>query len=187
MGQGAYVYPLSYWVVIMLDSCSIRSLTEKDLPMVLAWRNHPSVRQFMLTQHEISLAEHRDWFVRCGLDTRRRLLIVTEDNQALGYVQFSGVVEGGIAEWGFYSRPDAPKGSGKKIGLMALEYAFGELKLHKVCGQALETNRASIAFHRRLGFQQEGLLRDQKQIEGQYCSLYCFGLFADEWARIKLV
>jgi RimJ/RimL family protein N-acetyltransferase len=114
-------------------------------------------------------------------------LIVTEDNQALGYVQFSGVVEGGIAEWGFYSRPDAPKGSGKKIGLMALEYAFGELKLHKVCGQALETNRASIAFHRRLGFQQEGLLRDQKQIEGQYCSLYCFGLFADEWARIKLV
>jgi UDP-4-amino-4,6-dideoxy-N-acetyl-beta-L-altrosamine N-acetyltransferase len=171
----------------MLDSYSIRALTENDLPMVLGWRNHPSVRNFMFTQHEISLAEHREWFIRCSLDVSRRLLIVTDVNQALGYVQFSDVTEGGVSDWGFYSRPDAPKGSGKKIGLMALDYAFRELKLHKVCGQALETNRASIAFHQRLGFQQEGVLRDQKRIDGVYHSLYCFGLLADEWARIKLV
>ena len=36
--------------------------------MVLAWRNHPAVRGFMLTQHEISLDEHRQWFARVKLD-----------------------------------------------------------------------------------------------------------------------
>jgi UDP-4-amino-4,6-dideoxy-N-acetyl-beta-L-altrosamine N-acetyltransferase len=165
----------------MTKNLQIRSMAEEDLTMVLAWRNHPEVRRFMFTQHEISLAEHTQWFMRVVQDNTRRLLIVQEQGIPIGYVQFSNVEHGGVADWGFYVRPDAAKGTGKKLGVSALDHAFGQLKLQKVCGQALNSNLASIRFHERLGFKREAVLPDQKRMIDQYQSLICFGLLAHEW------
>ena len=149
--------------------------------MLLAWRNHADVRRFMFTQHEITPAEHRSWFAKVSQDSTRQLLIVEDAKDPIGYVQFSNALAGGVADWGFYARPDAPKGSGRKLGATALKHAFGPLSLHKVCGQAIDTNHASIAFHERLGFTQEGALRDQQKINGKYHTLICFGLLVHEW------
>ncbi len=165
----------------MSDALSIRTLVQYDLPMVLAWRNHPDVRRFMFNQHEISLDEHRSWFEKTGQDSSRRLLIIEEAQHAIGYVQLSKVRPGGVADWGFYANPDAPKGSGRKLGTIALAYAFGPLQLHKVCGQAIQGNQASISFHKRLGFIQEGVLREQQRINDEYHTLICFGLLSKEW------
>lgn len=171
----------------MLKACDIRRMTVDDLPMVLGWRNHPDVRRYMCTQHEIGAEEHRDWFAKASLDTSRCLLIVEEAKQAIGFVQFSQVVAGGVADWGFYVRPDAPKGTGRKLGAMALGHAFGYLKLHKVCGQSIAENKGSIAFHLKLGFAREGVLRDQHIVDGAYHSLHCFGLLSSEWRPEKVV
>ncbi len=165
----------------MLKDCQIRSMSEDDLPIVLSWRNHPDVRRFMFTQHEISLAEHSQWFKRAILDNSRRLLIVQEGDVPIGYVQFTSVELAGIADWGFYVRPNAAKGTGQTLGTLALEYAFKFLKLHKVCGQAIASNQASIDFHERLGFKREAELRDQKRINNEYHTLISFGLLAGEW------
>jgi len=165
----------------MFEACTVRPLVEDDLAMVLAWRNHPEVRRFMFTQHEISLQEHRNWFLRVKQDNSRLLLIAHDANEPIGFVQLNAVSRGGIAEWGFYARPDASKGSGRKLGWAALNYAFNHLGLHKICGQAIESNQASIAFHKRMGFTQEGALRDQQRIDGVYHTLICFGLLAREW------
>lgn len=119
----------------MIDHCLIRRLTASDLPMLLAWRNHPDVRSYMFTQHEISLDEHSNWFAKASRDPSRCMLIVEDAGQPIGYVQFSKVEDGGVSDWGFYAKPDAPKGTGRRLGVMALNYAFGTLKLHKVCGE----------------------------------------------------
>jgi UDP-4-amino-4,6-dideoxy-N-acetyl-beta-L-altrosamine N-acetyltransferase len=165
----------------MTEACTVRALTEDDLPMVLAWRNHPAVRDFMLTQHEISLEEHRQWFARVNSDKSRQQLIVMDGLAPLGFVQFNSAIQGGIADWGFYVQPDAPKGSGTKLGKAALRHGFYMLGLHKVCGQAIESNAASIAFHHKLGFREEGRLRDQQRVDDRYDTLVCFGLLAKEW------
>lgn len=165
----------------MAENNSIRTMTHDDLPLVLAWRNHIQVRRYMLTQHEISSSEHRSWFTKASQDESRRLLIVEDSCAPIGYVQFSGVAVGGVADWGFYCMPEAPKGTGRKLGTTALNYAFGALQLHKVCGQALAFNNGSIAFHQRLGFAQEGILREQSLIDGEYFSSVCFGLIKREW------
>ena len=44
--------------------CRLRRLTEDDVPMILPWRNHPDVRRFMYTQHEIS--PHPDGMTLAG-------------------------------------------------------------------------------------------------------------------------
>ena len=164
-------------------SCQIRRAEQADLEQILAWRNQPQVRAYMLTQHEISMDEHRQWFERCYQDPTRRLMIVEEAGAPLGFVNFTGVAGGAIATWGFYAAPDVAKGAGNKIGLTALKFAFDTLELHKVCGQALAFNEASIRMHQKLGFRQEGVLRQQYKIDGSYHDIICFGLLCDEWNR----
>ena len=165
----------------MSEICTVRAMTEDDLPTVLAWRNHPAVRSYMLTQHEIGLQEHRSWFDRVKEDKNRQQLIVLEGSDPLGFVQFNPICLGGVADWGFYARPDAPKGSGTKLGRAALSHAFKKLGLHKVCGQAIESNLSSIALHQKLGFKEEGRLREQQRIANQHHTLFCFGLLAKDW------
>ena len=161
-------------------------MTEYDLPMVLAWRNHPAVRNYMLTQDEINLEEHRNWFARLNKDKTQQQLIVLDVNDPIGFVQFKPSFQGGIAHWGFYVRPGAPKGSGTRLGKAALVHAFQAMRLHKVCGQAIESNAASIALHQKLGFAEEGRLREQQLIANKYYTLFCFGLLAKDWQESKL-
>lgn len=152
-----------------------------DLQRVLAWRNHVDVRRYMYTQHEITLAEHKSWFERAANDACKSLLIFEINQQPLGFINFSKHSVGAIADWGFYLAPDAPKGSGRLLGHAALAYAFSQLKLHKICGEALAFNERSIRFHQSLGFIQEGNLRDQYFDGTSYHNVINFGLLADEW------
>ena len=163
---------------------TIRMLSVDDLPLVLLWRNDPDVRKYMFTQHEISYDEHLQWFYKASTDISRKLLIVEESKNPIGYVQFNHVSVGGIADWGFYARPGAPKGSGLKLGVASLNYAFNELGLHKVMGEAIHSNEISISFHKKLGFVQEGILREHKKIGNEYYHLYCFGLLSHEWCSL---
>lgn len=163
---------------------SIRKMNEKDLEYVLMWRNHPDIRRFMLSQHEITLAEHRDWFERTSKDEARSLLIIEEFGNPRGCVLFSGVYKNSTAEWGFYSAPGNPAGTGTRICASALDFAFRELMVNKVAGHVLEFNKASIRIHQRLGFTQEGNLRQHSLIKGTHHNLLSFGLLSSEWFSI---
>jgi UDP-4-amino-4,6-dideoxy-N-acetyl-beta-L-altrosamine N-acetyltransferase len=169
------------WNVSETETARVRPLRTGDLELILEWRNHASVRACMLTQHEISLEEHRGWFERASADPGRWLLLAEDATGPFGYVGFSRAVAEGIGDWGFYVAPGAPKGSGRRLGHAALSFAFEELALYKVCGQALAFNEASIAMHTALGFRQEGVLRDQHRIARTYHDIICFGLLRHEW------
>lgn len=162
-------------------SASVRPMTVEDLELVLSWRNHPEVRRYMYTQHEITLEEHADWFSRASQDKQKHLLIFQSDERPLGFVNIQHIASGGIADWGFYVAPDAPRGSGRALGAAALRYAFEVESLHKICGQALAFNERSIQFHMNLGFEREGILRHQHFNGQQYHDVVCFGLLATEW------
>jgi UDP-4-amino-4,6-dideoxy-N-acetyl-beta-L-altrosamine N-acetyltransferase len=160
-------------------------MTKMDLEQVLSWRNHQDIRRYMYSQHEISLEEHARWFSCASEDPKRHLLVFEINRAPLGFLQINKISSGGIADWGFYAAPDAPKGTGRALGKAALPYAFETLGLHKVCGQALACNERSIHFHLSLGFQREGFLRQQHFDGKQYHDIVCFGVLASEWRLPK--
>jgi UDP-4-amino-4,6-dideoxy-N-acetyl-beta-L-altrosamine N-acetyltransferase len=156
-------------------------MREEDLERVLGWRNHEDVRRYMYTRHEISLAEHRAWFARSSQDASRHLLVFERAGVPLGFINLHVIAAGGIADWGFYAAPDAPRGTGRSLGCAALEHAFRNLGLHRLYAQALAYNERSICFHLSLGFCQEGILRSHHFDGEQYHDVVCFGLLASEW------
>lgn len=159
----------------------LRPMTEADLEQVLYWRNHPEVRRYMYTNREIGLVEHRNWFTAASTNPIIDLMVYESEGQGIGFVNITRARCPEVADWGFYLAPDAPRGTGRSLGNLALVYAFRELGLHKVCGQALGFNERSIAFHKALGFVEEGNLRDQYFDGNEFHDVVCFGLLKHEW------
>ena len=166
------------------DSFILRDIEVSDYPSLIQWRNDPRIRNYMYTQHVITAEEHQSWINKITTDDSYHPLILEYNNEPLGFVNIHQVAQGGIAEWGFYTSPVAPKGTGSKLGEQALDYAFKTLNLHKICGQALDFNFASRKFHKRLGFKEEGIL-EQHYFDGQkYYDVICFGLLANAYYLI---
>ncbi|MBA3596123.1 MAG: UDP-4-amino-4,6-dideoxy-N-acetyl-beta-L-altrosamine N-acetyltransferase [Methylibium sp.] len=160
-------------------------MVNQDLSAVLVWRNHPDVGSFMFNQAEITPQEHQQWFKRTSMEEGRHLLIFECDGRPRGFVNVHMRAADRIADWGFYVAPDAVRGTGRRLGDTALNYTFSFLEAHKLCARALAYNRKSIKFHLALGFQQEGVLRDQHFDGHGYHDVACFGLLSGEWHRSK--
>ncbi|HEY7596588.1 MAG TPA: GNAT family protein [Actinophytocola sp.] len=64
---------------------------------------------------------------------------------------------------------------------LLLTYMFGERRFHKCEVRIYAFNEASIALHRKLGFQPEGRLRDHEYFAGRHHDLVLMGLTKDEF------
>lgn len=159
----------------------LRPMINSDLESILQIRNHADVRRFMLTKHEISPEEHLSWFKRAIHDPSIELLVFEPEKKCVGFVQIKKTTFRGIVDWGFYVSPDAPKGTGRKLGLAALARAFSKDGVHKVCGQTLESNLPAIKFHKSLGFSQEGMLSDHHFDGSMFHNLILFGILKYNW------
>lgn len=162
----------------------LRAITDADLDMLLGWRNAPQVRRFMYSTHLIREDEHRRWYESIRDDDTRHPMIFVLDGKPAGFVNIGPEQPGGIADWGFYTAPDAVKGTGHQMGIEAISHAFNVLALHKICGEALAYNTASRNFHLRLGFQQEGALVDQYFDGHDYHHVIRFGMTVDVWRNL---
>lgn len=164
----------------------LREMTALDLQAVLDWRNSCEISKFMYSRSIITFEEHRQWFDRASANPNRRLLILDVGGIPLGFMSLDISNEFiGVAEWGFYISPTAPKGTGGILGNLTLNYCFATLNLHKVVGRVLDFNQKSIRFHQKLGFTLEGRWREHYHDADGYHSLICFGILKKEWDSKK--
>ncbi len=162
---------------------TLRPMEARDLELVLSWRNHPEVRRWMYTTHEIGLDEHSAWFAGATEDPAKNLLVYEVEGVPAGVVNLTLAREDDTAAtWGFYLAPDAPRGSGRGLGAEAIAHAFRELGVAVLLAEALADNANSIAFHRRLGFADAGLRDEPHRTEaGEVVDVVRFRLEREDW------
>ncbi|RSM90451.1 N-acetyltransferase [Kibdelosporangium aridum] len=85
------------------------------------------------------------------------------------------------AEIGFtIAAAEQGKGYGcEAVGRM-VEYLFGDRGLHRISAECDARNAASARLLRKVGFQQEGLLRRNTWIKGEWTDDLLFGLLASD-------
>lgn len=66
-------------------------------------------------------------------------------------------------------------------------HAFGELNLRRLEADVDPRNVASIRTLERLGFRQEGLLRERWHVNGELQDAFLYGLLRREWQALKAV
>ena len=81
--------------------------------------------------------------------------------------------------------PDARgKGVGERIVRELVRIAFQDLSLHRVALRVYDFNTAAIRCYRKVGFQQEGLLRDVHRFGDRYWSVYIMSVLEDQWRKV---
>ena len=161
-------------------------LEERDLAMVLGWRNNDRVRYNMFNDHIITMDEHLAWYSRLQQEKNDVCLIFEWRSNPVGVISFVDYdPEHHTCHWGFYlgSEP-LPGGVGTAMGYLGLEYAFDQLSLDCLIGEALTFNKASISFHNRLGFRSGGTVKKSRG-SGFYDDAVIFSLLKSDWLAIQ--
>lgn len=168
------------------DRITLRPMDEEDYELIASQWNRPGVRQqagwpqLPLRGDDIeAVAERGDGgagFLAC------------HDDRAVGFVVLHDLDwQARLTEISYVVRPDEQaNGYATEAVSVCLEYAFVELGLHKVHDKVWEDNEGSVQVLEKMGFDQEGVLRDHWYSFGEYSDEYLFGLLESEWETPSL-
>ncbi|WP_255151192.1 GNAT family N-acetyltransferase [Halorarius halobius] len=76
----------------------------------------------------------------------------------------------------FHGEGYAPRGAA-----LIVEFAFTELNLNRVQTGVFEPNRPSQRVMEKLGFEREGVQRQEKFIDGEFVDTYLYAMLREDW------
>lgn len=166
----------------------LKEIDESDLLFILNWRNQESIRKVMFNSDLILWEQHSQWFNKLQKSDSAVSKIFYFDHIPYGVLNITQIDSiNHTCEWGFYiGPPHAPKGMGTILGYTALNYIFQELHIRKLSAQVFDFNDKSINFHNKMGFTQEGKLREHVLKNGRYVDILLYGFLSSEWREQSL-
>ena len=169
------------------ESVTLRPGTEEDLPFLAVEWNSPAIRATrtdLYPRGEEALRRYLGG--RLGREDRSLALLVCVDEEPVGLAllirERPNDVELRQGELAFWTARDA-RGQGYATagsGLL-LGHAFDRLGLHKVRARRFAGNDPSKRVLEELGFGEEGVLRDEAFVEGEWVDQVYYGLTDAEW------
>ena len=75
------------------------------------------------------------------------------------------------------------KGFGTDAMRVLVRFCFDQMNMHKVKLQVYSLNPRAIRSYEKVGFVQEGVLRQEVYRNGGYYDVICMGLLREEWRR----
>lgn len=138
---------------------NLRPVTDADLKDLLRWRNHPRVRQAMITKHRISWEEHLAWWEKTRTDKTRQWRIYEENGEPHAvtcFFRLDALEKTGW--WGFYLCDYSEKNSAGRAPLARrviqriIHHATEELKLCRLLCEIFEDNLPARRLYDEHGF-----------------------------------
>ena len=106
-----------------------------------------------------------------------------ESGKMMGYILFKEYDEDVYEVGWIYNRNFWRQGYAYESCKAVIDYAFTELKVHKVFAEAIDAVK-SVGLMKKLGMQLEGIQRSQtKDLQGNWVDLYFYGLLEEDWRR----
>ena len=171
---------------ILIDNIILKNfinLPEEEVQMVRNWRNHPDVRRWMYTDHEITQEEHRNFINKLKNDTKNFYYLVIKEDNYVGVVYLTRLdPRNRNAYFGIYANPfEKAPNTGMILEKTSLKLAFGVANLHTLKLEVIENNERAINFYKRMGFREEGRLREFAFKDGRWLDVIVMGMTEDEF------
>jgi ribosomal protein S18 acetylase RimI-like enzyme len=85
----------------------------------------------------------------------------------------------------FFARTVRGRGYGTEAIDWLLDRAFMDLNMHKIFLHAYEFNTRALKCYRRIGFREDGRLRDSIWFERRYWDIFNMSVLEDEWEAMR--
>jgi RimJ/RimL family protein N-acetyltransferase len=164
----------------------LRPLRNSDGPYFVQWLKDPDVNKFT-TRRPISI---RGWGKKMIKQNEfiKNFAIDTKDKNLIGSISLYNINKhdknatisiliGDKNYWG--------KGYGTDAMITLVDYAFSKLKLHKMNLEegVYEYNKRAISLYRKLGFKNEGVIRENVLYKGKFYNTVNMGILRSEWVK----
>lgn len=142
--------------VANMEEYSVRPLEEKDLRLVLDWRNSERVHSKMLTDHKITWEEHFAWFQRSKDNPVKRNLVFCYQGRPIGYIGYTEYddVNMTCSPGAYLGETDVPIDAGITLFYIAVEYAFAELHMKSLETSVFKSNKQAMRIDKFLGYKE---------------------------------
>ncbi len=163
----------------------LRPIRTSDVDAIMEWINDPDVtRNFADMSRRITREQELAFLERMiASETDRLCAIETLEGEYLGNAGVHKIywpARNGRLGIVIGKKTARGQGLGTETLRTLAAYAFAELGLHKVWLVHYKTNTRMAHMARKLGFQQEGVLRDEYFHEGDFHDMVRWSLLEDE-------
>lgn len=165
----------------------IRPLEREDLRFVHDLDNNETVMHYWFEEPYEAFVELCDLYDKHIHDQTERRFIVENGGERVGLVELVEINHiHRRAEFQIIVAPEHQgKGHAKAATRLAIEYAFFVLNLYKLYLIVDVDNAAAIGIYRKLGFTDEGTLRSEFFVNGEYRDALRMALFQPEFIAAR--
>jgi RimJ/RimL family protein N-acetyltransferase len=173
--------------VFLNDGCvELRSLEEDDLDLLHRMVNNPDIRRMISVNLPTTRQQQRDWYENHVADEDGGVhFIIAHEGEAVGTVwlhhkslhhpETNVIVFVAEKHWGNRYGTNAVR--------LVINYAFDELRKHRVETSVYGINERSKRICERLGLVKEAVHRECAFIDGEYVDVHVYRVLEDEWAE----
>lgn len=164
------------------EQVELYAVEEADLPRLRDLVNTAKIRIPTDFGRPKNLQDEQDWFEGVSGDEDHINLVIVHDDRVIGTIGIELTdPDSRTAEIGYFLDPDVhSQGLGTESAELAIEYAFDELNVRKLWARVFAFNDKSSGLLEKLGFEQEGCLREHKYADGEYHDALLYGLLREE-------
>ncbi len=165
----------------------LRPLSISDIEKLYEWHNNFQIKKLALMHpFPVSLELERKHMETQLTSTNNTMIIMgieeKTSKELIGFTKlfninwvhrtaYFGIIIGDAKARG--------KGYGKETTVLMLNYAFRNLNLHKILLEVVAFNKDAINLYKKIGFENEGILKQQIYLEGSYHDLVIMSLIRD--------
>lgn len=170
-------------------NCFLRVLEEEDLDRTHQWLNTIEIMEAISINIPTSKMKQRKWFERLISDNTKIVFAICLNdsgehigNTSLGEIDY---INRNARFSIFINSVNARgKGIGTEATKLTLHYGFNYLNLHKIYLKTTSDNFSAMKMYEKIGFKQEGLLKEHEFKHGKYVDKILYGIIKHDFKSI---
>ena len=164
----------------------------KWIDLYCKWKNDPEVRRYSRNAWPRTIEEIKKRSEPVPRGQMRESIDFTiyhkSDKRPIGIIGFGHInwVDRNANMFAMIGEPDYwGKGIVGEASKLVIEYGFSELNLHKIYAGIYTPNERSHRAAEKLGFNKEGVFKEEQYVDGQYHDVHKFALFKRDWNQLS--
>lgn len=164
-------------------------IEREDLPQLMKWRNIPEFRKHFREYRELSKEMQENWYNTKVLNDISTIMFSIKrvvDDELLGccglcYINWVHRTADLSLYIGWNESYIDENGYAEESCKLLFDYGFKELGLNKIWTEIYEFDTKKYILYHKLGFQKDGVLREQYYYNGRYWNSNLLSLLHREW------
>lgn len=169
----------------------LEPLTERDFDAVASWMSDPIDHEKICGNafaYPLSKEQYQSFFVQGAGDKDRRLCFKYTNSVApLGMASFTRIDRrNDYGHIGIVAIDPSQRSTGLGASMLRelLRMGFEELAFNRIDLVVIESNSGAYNFYtKKIGFEDEGLIRDIIKVKGCYLSWHSLSMLKNEWNK----